>query len=159
MVREMAANRLGKLTKSPIFRIVAAQFIATILASALCLVFDWIAAVSVLMAGIVCIVPGCYTLVVSLRPVVEGDPGLSQVLRGEAGKFAITLSLFALVFVFVEPLNVVVFFSTIIGLQICMAVVLWLQSFLRTEDGGCPIGSEKWVLNITGDFNRRKILR
>ena len=127
-MKEMAANRLGNLTKSPIFRIVAAQFIVTILASALCLVLDRVAAISALMAGVTCVIPGCYTLVVSLRPVIKGDPGLSQALRGEVGKFALTVSLFALVFVFVKPLNVVVFFSTFAGLQLCMVVVLWLQS-------------------------------
>ena len=116
------------MTKSPIFRIVAAQLIVTILASALCLVFDRVAAISALMAGIACVVPGCYTLVVSLRPVTNGDPGLNQALRGELGKFALTASLFALVFVFVKPLNVVVFFSMFAGLQLCMVVVLWLQS-------------------------------
>jgi F0F1-type ATP synthase assembly protein I len=66
--------------------------------------------------------------VVSLRPVIKGDPGLSQALRGEVGKFAITVSLFSLVFVFVKPLNIMVFFSTFVGLQLCMAVVLWLGS-------------------------------
>ena len=81
-----------------------------------------------MMAGVVCIVPGCYTLVVSLSPVAEGDPGLSHVLRGEGGKFALTVSLFALVFVFVRPLNVIVFFSTFVGLQFCMAAVLWWDS-------------------------------
>jgi F0F1-type ATP synthase assembly protein I len=81
-MKAKAANRLGNLTKSPIFQIVAAQFFATLLASALCLVFDRVAAISAVMAGITCIVPGCYTLVVSLRPVIKGDPGLSQVLRG-----------------------------------------------------------------------------
>lgn len=100
----------------------------TILASALCLVFDRVAAISALMAGITCVGPGCYTLVVSMRPVTNGDPGLNQALRGELGKFALTASLFALVFVFVKPLNVVVFFSTFAGLQLCMVVVLWLQS-------------------------------
>jgi len=119
---------LGNLTKSPIFRIVAAQFIVTILASALCLFFDRVAAISVLMAGVTCVVPGCYTLVVSLRPVIKGDPGLGQALRGELGKFALTISLFALVFVFVKPLNILVFFGTFVGLQVCMAVVLLLGS-------------------------------
>jgi len=80
------------------------------------------------MAGITCIVPGCYTLVVSLRPVIKGDPGLSQVLRGEVGKFALTIALFALVFVFVKPLNVLVFFGTFVGLQLCVAVILWYGS-------------------------------
>ena len=127
-MREKASNRLGNLTKSPIFQIVAAQFFATFLASALCLVFDRVAAISAVMAGITCVVPGCYTLVVSLRPVIKGDSGLSQALRGEVGKFALTIALFALVFVFVKPLNVWVFFGTFVGLQLCMAVVLLLQS-------------------------------
>jgi len=127
-MREKASNRLGNLTKSPIFQIVAAQFLATFLASALCLVFDRVAAISAVMAGITCVVPGCYTLVVSLRPVIKGDSGLSQALRGEVGKFALTIALFALVFVFVKPLNVWVFFGTFVGLQLCMAVVLLLQS-------------------------------
>jgi ATP synthase protein I len=127
-MREKASNRLGNLTKSPIFQIVAAQFLATFLASALCLVFDRVAAISAVMAGITCVVPGCYTLVVSLRPVIKGDSGLSQALRGEVGKFALTVALFALVFVFVKPLNVWVFFGTFVGLQLCMAVVLLLQS-------------------------------
>ena len=127
-MKAKASNRLGNLTKSPIFQIVAAQFFATLLASALCLVFDRVAAISAVMAGITCIVPGCYTLMVSLRPVIKGDPGLRQALRGELGKFALTVSLFALVFVFVKPLNVLVFFSTFIGLQLCMAATLWLGS-------------------------------
>ena len=127
-MREKASNRLGNLTKSPIFQIVAAQFFATFLASALCLVFDRVAAISAVMAGITCVVPGCYTLVVSLRPVIKGGSGLSQALRGEVGKFSLTVSLFALVFVFVKPLNVFVFFSTFVGLQCCMAAVLWFGS-------------------------------
>ena len=60
--------------------------------------------------------------------MIKGDSGLSQALRGEVGKFALTVALFALVFVFVKPLNVWVFFGTFVGLQLCMAVVLLLQS-------------------------------
>ena len=127
-MKENASNRLGHLTKSPIFRIVAAQFFATFLASVLCLVFDRVAAISAVMAGITCVVPGCYTLMVSLRPVIKGDPGLSQGLRGELGKLVLTAALFALVFVFVKPLNVLVFFGTFVGLQLCVAVVLLVQS-------------------------------
>jgi len=127
-MKEKAAKRLGNWTKSPIFRILAAQFIVTFIASALSLVFGRVAAISALMAGITCIVPGCYTLVVSLRPVIKGGSGLSQALRGEVGKFSLTVSLFALVFVFVKPLNVQVFFCTFVVLQLCMAAVLWFSS-------------------------------
>ena len=45
--------------------------------------------------------------------MIKGDPGLGQALRGELGKFALTISLFALVFVFVKPLNILVFFGNI----------------------------------------------
>jgi ATP synthase protein I len=127
-MKKKASDRLGYFIKSPIFRVVTVQVFATVLASASWLVFGRVAAISALMAGITCVLPGCYTLVVSLRPVLKGDPGLRQALRGELGKFALTVSLFALVFVFVKPLNVLVFFSTFIGLQLCMAATLWLGS-------------------------------
>jgi ATP synthase protein I len=127
-MKKKSPDRLGYLTKSPIFRVVIAQVFATCIASAAWLVFGRVAAISALMAGITCVLPGCYTLVVSLRPVIKGDPGLIQALKGELGKFALTVSLFALVFVFVKPLNVLVFFSTFIGLQLCMAATLWLGS-------------------------------
>ena len=127
-MKKKSSDRLGYFTKSPIFRVVIAQVFATCIASAAWLVLGRVAAISALMAGITCVLPGCYTLVVSLRPVIKGDPGLRQALRGELGKFALTVSLFALVFVFVKPLNVLVFFSTFIGLQLCMAATLWLGS-------------------------------
>jgi len=127
-MKKKSPDRLGYFTKSPIFRVVTAQVVATCIASAAWLVFGRVAAISALMAGITCVLPGCYTLVVSLRPVIKGDPGLIQALKGELGKFALTVSLFALVFVFVKPLDVLVFFSTFIGLQLCMAATLWLGS-------------------------------
>ena len=127
-MKKKSSDRLGYFTKSPIFRVVAVQVLATCFATTFWLVFDRVAAISALMAGITCVLPGCYTLVVSLRPVIKGDPGLIQALKGELGKFALTVSLFALVFVFVKPLNVLVFFSTFIGLQLCMAATLWLGS-------------------------------
>ena len=127
-MKEKSSERLGYFTKLPMLRVVTAQVFATFLASASWLIFGRVAAISALMAGITCVLPGCYTLVVSLRPVIKGDPGLRQALRGELGKFALTVSLFALVFVFVKPLDVLVFFSTFIGLQLCMAATLWLGS-------------------------------
>jgi ATP synthase protein I len=127
-MKKKSSDRLGYFIKSPIFRVVTVQVFATVLASGSWLVFGRVAAISALMAGITCVLPGCYALVVSLRPMIKGDPGLRQALRGELGKFALTVSLFALVFVFVKPLDVLVFFSTFIGLQLCMAATLWLGS-------------------------------
>ena len=119
---------VDKLSTSPIFRIVVAQFIATFLASASCLALDRVAAISALMAGIVCMVPGLYVLALSLRAVEPGTTGIASVVKGEVGKFALTVSLFALVFVFVKPLNVVVFFGTVVLLQLCNLIVPLIEA-------------------------------
>lgn len=125
---KMIVEKLSVITDSPIYRIVAAQFIATLLAAASCLAFNRVAVISALMAGMVCIIPGLYMLVVSLRPVTQTSTGLAQAVRGAAGKFALTVSMFALVFVFVRPLNAVVFFATFVLLQMCVALVPFIDS-------------------------------
>lgn len=125
---KMIVEKLSVITDSPIYRIVAAQFIATLLAAASCLAFNRVAVISALMAGMVCIIPGLYMLVVSLRPVTQTSTGLAQAVRGAAGKFALTVSMFALVFVFVRPLNAVAFFATFVLLQMCVALVPFIDS-------------------------------
>lgn len=112
--------------KSPIYRIVIAQFIATLLASASCLVIDKVAAFSALLGGLVCVVPGCFVLLMSSRlhtSSLDANAGIGLALKGEAGKFALSIILFALVFVMVKPINVLTFFGTFIGLQLFYVIV------------------------------------
>ena len=79
------------------------------------------------MAGVSSVAPGLYTLAVSLRPVAKGKTGLGNVVKAELGKFALTGSIFALVFVFIQPLNVLIFFGTFVGLQLLMVGALWFH--------------------------------
>jgi len=123
MVVNPEAKGLTRATKSPFFRVVAAQSVVTILASIVGLAVSEIAALSALLAGISCVLPTLYVLVVSLRPTQPGQTGLSLVLRGEAGKFALTIALLAAIFVLVKPLSVVAFFGTFVLMQICQALV------------------------------------
>ena len=116
------------VTASPIFRIVAAQVIATLLASASCLAISRLAALSALLAGVVCIVPGILVLVMSLRPAPTGTTGLGKVLKGEAGKFLLSIAMFVLVFTLVKPLDAVVFFATFAGLQVIVGLVPLLEA-------------------------------
>ena len=118
----------GKFTGSPLVRVVIAQVIATILASASCLTFDQVAAVSALAAGVCAVVPGLYMLLMSRRPVVPGDNGLGVAVKGEVGRLILTGCLFALVFVFVQPLSVVAFFATFVLLQLCVMIVPLLDA-------------------------------
>ena len=117
------ASGISRILKSPVFRIVVAQFIATLLALASSLFFGQVAVVSALLAGVVCIVPGLFVLAVSMRPVAPGTTGLSQVIKGEIGKLGLTVLLFAVVFIWMKPLDVMVFFTTVAILQLCNAVI------------------------------------
>ena len=122
------AKKLARLKQSPVSGIVVAQFIATILASASFLIFGRIAALSALMAGVVCLIPSGFVLVMSLRAISPGETGLANAVRGEVGKFALSILLFALVFAFVKPLDAVAFFATFVVLQLCTAIAPWLRA-------------------------------
>ena len=111
------------MTQSPFFRIVTAQAIATLLAAASWLVVNRVAALSALMAGVVSILPGIYILLMSRRPVAPGSTGVSNAVRGEAGRFILSAVLFALVFLLVKPLDAVAFFVTFGGLLVIGAVM------------------------------------
>lgn len=104
------------------FKILNAQFFATLFLSACCLIVDVLvrdtaAAISALVAGGVCLLPGLYVLAVSTRQVPDGDTGFGLAVRAETGRFMLSGAGFALVFVFVSPLNVVVFFGVFILLM------------------------------------------
>ena len=118
----------SRITVSPFFKVVVTQFIGTLLISGLCLAHGRVAAISALSAGLSCLIPTLYLLVVSLQPVKAGQTGLGHAVKGEIGKFALTIALLAVIFVFTEsfvgkPLEVVAFFGTFILLQMSNAVV------------------------------------
>lgn len=109
---------LTTIKRSPLFKILQAQFFATLVLSACCLIFDFLvrdtaAALSALVAGGVCLLPGVYVLAVSTRQVPDGDTGFGMALRAEVGRLLLSGAGFALVFVFVSPLNVAVFFGVL----------------------------------------------
>ena len=111
------------MTDSPVYQVALAQLFGTLLVSLLCLALGRVAVMSALLAGISCLVPTLYLLVISLKPSPAGDTGLGQVIKGEIGKFVLTMALLAGVFVTVDPLNVWVFFGTFALMQICYAIV------------------------------------
>ena len=123
--------RRARITGSPFFRIVVAQVIATLLASASCVAISRVAALSALLAGLVCVVPGVFQLLMSLRPAAPGTTGLGLVVKGEAGRFLLTAVMFALVFMLATPLDAVVFFVTFAGLQVLIAIVPLVEAQRR----------------------------
>jgi len=109
-----------------VLKIVIAQFGVTLLAATMVAWFDWIAAYSVAIGGIVGLVPGAF---LAWRMSFDGRSGqaLRSLVMGQVGKLGITVVLFSLVFVWVRPLNVVMFFVALALTMLVNIVVPLLQ--------------------------------
>ena len=81
------------------------------------------AAVAILAALAVVLVPGLYTLFVGSLPLDSGSTGIGRVLKAEIGKYCITLSLLIWIFVSVEDLNPVIFFVSLLVLYFSPALL------------------------------------
>jgi len=101
------------MLETPIYRIVAAQFIATFVAATLCLIVDWATAYSAMLGGLTCAVPNA---LLAWRLGRGADPkgALKSLVRGELGKLVMTAVIFAAVFFWVKPLEVMVYFVALI---------------------------------------------
>ena len=95
----------------------------TIFVAIVCLAVSKVAAISALLAGVSSFLPTLFVLILSLKPMTPGRTGLGKVLRGEAGKFALTIALLAGIFTLMKPLSVAVFFGTFVLMQLCQALV------------------------------------
>lgn len=110
---------------STVARILAAQCMVMVLIATGCLVVDRVASYSSLLGGLVCLLPGVYAAIRTLR---EAPSEITPIVAGELGKLALSIALFIAVFVLVKPLNVLSFFGTFIGLQLMYVVVPVLES-------------------------------
>lgn len=119
-------DRRGTGVSVPAYRIVRAQFVATFLASALCLMIDWVAAWSAFLGGLTCAVPSAYMAFRSLREVADPRIAFANMVRGEVGKLLMTTTMFAVIFLTVEPIMLPYFFSALVlGLLCNVLIPLW----------------------------------
>ncbi len=118
--------------------LVLAQFIATLVAAALGLISGLVTAYSLLVGGLVCVLPNTWyasSLYVQSRNS-SGDPAedasrfLGAAYKGEAIKILLTGALFALVFSQLKPLNVIAVFA---GYIICLLVNLVGLKFIGRD--------------------------
>ena len=102
---------------APIYRIIKAQLIAVIVLFAACFYVDWVKAYSILLGGMVCVVPAAFAAWRISRKTAKPAAAMIHVTMAEAGKLLLTVALFVAVFVMVKPLNVIFFFGSIITLH------------------------------------------
>ncbi len=97
------------------FGIVAVQLLVTFSVAAVCWLFDWIVAASALAGGLAVAIPGAF---VAWRFVSAGRrAGAQTLLVSETGKWVLTMGVFVLTFVLIEP-SLVAMFGLFAALQL-----------------------------------------
>jgi ATP synthase protein I len=104
-----------------ILRVVMWQlFVGVALAAVLLVVFGRVAGYSALLGSLICVVPNAFLALRLMAP--RRDPGAQALLRaawiGEAGKLALTVLFFTLVFTQVRPLSAAALFAGFIVTQL-----------------------------------------
>lgn len=83
------------------------QLLSCVILALIALFFGVTASYSVLLGGIICLIPNCYFAYRAFR--YEGARAARQIVRsfylGEAGKIVLTALLFSAVFLWVKPLQ------------------------------------------------------
>ena len=115
------SNSIGKPALLPAF---AMQLIVLLLIFFGFVVVDLTLAYSILLGGLICLAPNIYFTRWAFR--YSGAQAASEVARsfyrGEAGKFVLTVCLFAGVFIAIKPLVIEAFFL----MYIFMMVLNWM---------------------------------
>jgi ATP synthase protein I len=113
---------------APVYRIIRWQLLATIVASVICAIFDGVAAYSILLGGVTCIIPSAFSAWRLLRETADPGAAVGHMIMAETGKLLVTVAIFIAVFLLVEPLDVLLYFGTFIGLQsFYILVPLWQE--------------------------------
>jgi len=110
-----------------VLKIVIVQLGIILLAVAAVARFDWVAAYSIALGGMVASAPGAF-----LAWRMNYDVGSGQALRalvmGQVGKLGISVVMFASVFIWVRPLNVVMFFVALALIMLMNILVPLVQT-------------------------------
>lgn len=112
---------MSNLKPPPVYKIILVQLVATGLFAATFLMFsNAIAAKSMLLGGLVSVIPNSYFVVQAFR--FRGASNAERVVRsfrkGEAGKIALTIVLFAVVFTLFNNVNEAILITGFVSIQI-----------------------------------------
>ncbi|MCL6414229.1 ATP synthase subunit I [Aestuariirhabdus sp. Z084] len=101
-------------SRSPLYRLIALQAIATLSIGLVCSLISFEAAYSALLGGLVFMLPNALLIYKAFFAIKVGSARkiANSMYVGEAIKFGLTALLFAAVFVFVSPLNAPALFVT-----------------------------------------------
>lgn len=120
---EQKNRLLGRDSSETVRRIIRAQFVATFLASASCMLLGFEAAYSALLGGLSCALPSAFMAWRFLRGTADRTVAAANLVRGEVGKLLMTLVILSLVFLLVKPLAIAWFMATLVLVLLMNAIV------------------------------------
>ena len=107
------------------------QLAGSVVFSIFALSFGLTAAYSVLLGGLICLLPNCYFAYRAFK--FQGARAAREIVRsfyvGEAGKLMLTAILFAIVFSSVKPINPLALFLGFGAVQL----IHWLVPFMQSS--------------------------
>ncbi len=117
----------------PLLRIYGLQALMLFLLAAGLLLIDVLAAKSALIGGLISVLPNAYFARLAFRHRgARAAPAVAQSFyRGEAGKFVMTATLFAVVFSTVQPLRVEALFIAFVVMTLINTFFAWQLSNQR----------------------------
>lgn len=123
------------ISRPPLVKIYLLQVSLLSLVSACVLLVDTTVAKSTLLGGLISVLPNAWFARMAFRHRgARAAPAVSSAFkRGEAGKFVLTVSLFAIVFSAVSDLRVEALFAGFIGMMLINLVCAWHVGNLRSS--------------------------
>ncbi len=104
---------MSSIARPPVYRVVIAQLLVLLPLCGLMLIHSQLAAISACAGSLVCILPNAYFASYAFRYM--GAQAAKHVARsfyqGETGKFLLTVIGFALVFLWLKPINLPAMFT------------------------------------------------
>lgn len=117
---------MGSIQKPPVFKVCLIQLLILAPAALLGLLISTTVSYSLLLGGLLQIIPSAYFAFYAFRVMgsARANLALQHIYRGEMGKFTLTLVGFALVFVLVKPLHSAALF----GAFAVMTLISWVAN-------------------------------
>jgi len=132
------------------FRIVLVQTLGALGLTIAYLPFDeggFVRTYSILLGGLTSILPSAFMAWHLTRPTVKPGTAFKSLVYGEIGKMALTAMIFIAVFVFIKPLDILFFFSSLVLSMLCHVLVplLWPTSNPANQEFAGPGASRTKV--------------
>ena len=105
---------MSLIGRNPVYRIVIAQLLVTLLLALVGLVIDWVYAYSMALGGLVSALPSSFMAWRLNRQEINPALAFKTMVVGEVGKLVLTALMFAAVFGWVKPLSIPMFFAVLV---------------------------------------------